>query len=118
MDDFVLAFSQGLNPKDFISKDESVSRSRKGKRQYLKDSETRCMMRGLDDHFTSFVDVPNVRHGKRQRIETLINEEALLLARYLRGELETWIPSAREATCERARPPFRCLGKSKTEALA
>ena len=30
--------------------------------------------------------------GERQSVETLINEEALLLAKYLRGENETWIP--------------------------
>jgi hypothetical protein len=30
--------------------------------------------------------------GKRQSVETLINEEALLLAKYLRGERKTWIP--------------------------
>jgi len=43
-------------------------------------------------------------HGKRQRIETLINEEALLLAKFLRNERKTWIPritdSAR-AKCEK-----------------
>jgi hypothetical protein len=32
--------------------------------------------------------------GKRQEIETLINEEALLLAQYLRNEKENWIPRA------------------------
>lgn len=30
--------------------------------------------------------------GDQQEIETLINEEALLLAKYLRHERETWIP--------------------------
>jgi hypothetical protein len=30
--------------------------------------------------------------GEKQEIETLINEEALRLAKYLRGENETWIP--------------------------
>jgi hypothetical protein len=30
--------------------------------------------------------------GKKQEIETLINEEALLLAMYLRNEKQTWIP--------------------------
>jgi hypothetical protein len=31
-------------------------------------------------------------HGERQSVETLINEEALLLAKYLRDENDTWIP--------------------------
>jgi hypothetical protein len=30
--------------------------------------------------------------GKRQKLETLIDEEALLLAKYLRDERKTWIP--------------------------
>ena len=34
-----------------------------------------------------------MRIGKKQTIETLINEEALLFAKYLRHERETWKPS-------------------------
>jgi hypothetical protein len=30
--------------------------------------------------------------GKKQEIETLISEEALLFAQYLRNEKENWIP--------------------------
>jgi hypothetical protein len=32
------------------------------------------------------------QNREKQEIETLINEEALLLAKYLRGENETWFP--------------------------
>jgi len=32
------------------------------------------------------------RTGRRKEIETLINEEALLLAKFLRNERESWIP--------------------------
>jgi hypothetical protein len=38
------------------------------------------------------VEVPRIRHGSRQTLETLINEEALLLAKYLRDERKTWVP--------------------------
>jgi len=38
------------------------------------------------------VEVPRIRIGKKQTIETLINEEALLLAKYLRDERKTWTP--------------------------
>ena len=92
IDDFVVSYSQGLNPKDFVSKDESVSRSRKGKRQYLKDSLTRRMMKRLDEFFISRVDIPAMRHGNSQVVETLISEEALLLAKFLRTEKKGWIP--------------------------
>jgi hypothetical protein len=40
----------------------------------------------------SKIEVPLIRYGKRQRIETLINEEALLLAKYLRNEIIYWDP--------------------------
>jgi len=94
MDDFVIKFGQGLGKRDFTVKSESVSRSRKGKREYLNDAETRRMMRELNDYFESKVDVPLMRHGNRQRTETLINEETLLLAKFLRDERKTWIPRA------------------------
>jgi len=69
-----------------------VSRKRKGKREYLNGSQTRHLMKQLDAFFQVAVDVPRIRIGKRQTIETLINEEALLFARYVRDERKTWIP--------------------------
>ena len=38
------------------------------------------------------VDIPRIRHGKRQTLDTLINEEALLLGKYLRNERKDWNP--------------------------
>ncbi len=69
-----------------------MSRNRKGKRQYLKDSLTRPMMRELDEFFLLRVEIPGMRHGKRQAIETLINEEARILARFLGEETIKWVP--------------------------
>jgi hypothetical protein len=48
-------------------------------------------MRQLDKFFESYVIVP-MRVGKKQTHETLINEETLLFAKYLRDERETWMP--------------------------
>lgn len=92
VDDFVIQFCQGLTERDFTVKSESVSRKRKGKREYLKDAEIRRMMRELERYFESKVKIPLKRHSKRQRIETLINEEAILLAKYMRGEKTDWTP--------------------------
>jgi hypothetical protein len=61
-------------------------------REYLYDKGARKSMKVLDDFFMSKVDIPLIRHGKRQRIETLINEEALLLAKHLRDERNEWTP--------------------------
>ena len=46
----------------------------------------------LHHYFTHSVKVPRIMHGKQQELETLINEEALLLAKYLRNERPTRNP--------------------------
>ena len=69
-----------------------ASRKRKGYREYLNDAKTREMMREINDYFDTKIELPRIRSGKRQRIETLINEEALLLAKFIRKDLEEWIP--------------------------
>lgn len=49
-------------------------------------------MKERDSFFETVVEVPRIKVGKRQTIETLISEEALLLAKYLRDERKKWIP--------------------------
>ena len=68
---------------------EKAARAR---REHVSKKETRRMMKELERFFESKVEIPLIRHGKKQRIETLINEEALLFAKYLRDENENWIP--------------------------
>jgi len=92
VDDFVFDYVQELKPGDFTTKTVEASKSRKGKREYLNDAKTREMMRELNDYFDTKIEVPLIRHGKKQRIETLINEEALLLAKYIRNESSEWVP--------------------------
>jgi CRISPR/Cas system-associated endonuclease Cas1 len=92
IDDFVIGFCQSIKKKDFTVKSESASKSRKGKREYLNNVETRRMMKEHEKYFESKVEIPLIRHGKKQRLETLINEEALLLAKYLRDEKSNWTP--------------------------
>jgi len=38
---------------------------------------------------------PRIKHSNRQTFETLINEEALLFAKYLRDERKPWIREKR-----------------------
>jgi len=92
MDDFVIQFCQSLGKSDFMVKSESLSRSRKGKREYLNDAETRRMMKELDGCFEYKVEIPFMRHGKGRKIATLVIEEALLLAQFLRDKKKVWIP--------------------------
>jgi len=73
-------------------KSEDFSTGRKGKREYLNDLQTAVLFRNLNQHFQSEVMIPRIRMGEKQEIETLINEEALLLAMYLRDEKPEWKP--------------------------
>jgi len=69
-----------------------LTRKKKGKREYLNSSKTRELIKELYDLFDSMIQVPRIRIGRRQTVETLINEEALLLAKFLRNEREKWTP--------------------------
>jgi hypothetical protein len=89
---FLIQNSANLKKKDFIMKHEDYSKNKVGQREYLNDSITNDLTRKLYSYFESTVEVERMRHGKRQTIETLINEEAFLLAQYLRDERETWSP--------------------------
>lgn len=88
----MIQFCQGLKAGDFVVKGERTTRKRWGKREYLNRSATRELEQSLDELFEKLVEVPRIRHGRRQTLETLINEEALLLAKYLRNERKAWTP--------------------------
>ena len=72
------------------------NRGKKGKREYLNNLETDGLMKSLNLFFEHEVQVPKIKVGNRQTIETLINEEALLLARFLKDEKTFWNPRIAE----------------------
>lgn len=92
MDNFVLENARKFTPKDFELKAEIFSKKRKGKRQYLKNKKQKDFFEKLNAYFKSTVNVPRVRRGRKQEIESLILEESQLLAKYLRNEKHEWIP--------------------------
>jgi hypothetical protein len=73
-------------------KHEDFSKNKVGQREYLNNSKTSDFTSKLYQYFELMVEIPRMKHGKRQTVETLINEEAFLLAQYLRDEQETWSP--------------------------
>jgi hypothetical protein len=75
-----------------MMKNEDFSSNRKGKREYLNNSLTHNLVRSLNEYFETKVEIRRIRMGKKQEIETLIREEALLLAMYLRNQRKEWIP--------------------------
>jgi CRISPR-associated protein Cas1 len=92
IDDFLIQYCQRISRKDFITKTEVATRRKKGKREYLSDLETRVLLDELNAFFETMVEVKRIRNGEHQTLETLINEEAQLFAKYIRGETKNWAP--------------------------
>lgn len=66
---------------------------KKGKREYLNDKLTGEFTFKLNEYFGAKVNVSRVNiKSKYQELESLINEEAMLLAKYVRNEKKEWIP--------------------------
>lgn len=63
-----------------------------GKKIHLKEYETNSLAEDLNAFFDRMVDVEIIKVGKRQTVDTLISEEALLFAKYLRNEKGQWCP--------------------------
>ena len=63
-----------------------------GKIIHLREYEADSLADGLNSLFESEINVPRIRYGKKQTLDTLISEEALLLAEYLRNEKKDWTP--------------------------
>jgi CRISPR-associated protein Cas1 len=92
IDDFIIQYALSLKEKDFVLKEEAFSSNRKGKRQYLKGAKNEEFLKRLNLYFKSKIDISRIKVGKKQEIETLIAEEALLFAKYLRDEIKEWNP--------------------------
>ena len=78
IDDFLIEYCRNLNIKDFIVKNENLGRNKKRKREYLNNQLTRDLIGKLEVYFESTIEIPRIRIGKKQTVDTLINEEALL----------------------------------------
>ena len=89
---FLATPEESIKKKDIVVKIEKSVRNKIAKRQYLSDSKTRDMRNAFYNYLEQKVDVPRIKHGNRQSIETLISEESLLLAKYLRNERRNWVP--------------------------
>jgi len=92
IDDIVIDYCLKLTPKNFTVKTEKLSRKKMGKREYLNNHLSRRLMDSLETFFETEVEIPRIKYGKRQTLDTLINEEALLFAKHLRNEKTNWTP--------------------------
>ena len=65
-----------------------MTKKKKGKRRYLNVFDTKDFMKQLNHLFNTTIKIPRMKIGKRQIFETLVNEEALFLGKFLRIELK------------------------------
>ena len=86
VDDFVIQCCSTVEARDFVLKTEECTSNKRAKRQYLNEPKTWALINEMNEYLKKRVQIPRVSIGNRQRIETLISEEAFLLANYLRGE--------------------------------
>jgi len=77
VDDFLIGYRLNIEAKDFTAKDEMYN-DKKGKRIYLNKRRTEELTNELHDFFRRKTEIPRVKYGKTQEIESLINEEAFL----------------------------------------
>jgi len=92
IDDFLIERKTNFHKNDFVAVTDFILHLKMGKRIHLCEFEAGRLAEDLNKLFDRKVAIPRIKHGKRQTLDTLICEEALLLAKYLRGERSTWIP--------------------------
>ena len=92
IDDYLLERCRNLRKKDFCLTTDILLKTRIGKRVHLIDYRTNDLAEGITQLFEKQVKVPRVRHGSNQSLNSLICEEAFLLAKFLRNERNNWIP--------------------------
>jgi CRISP-associated protein Cas1 len=92
IDDFLIERCQKLRKKDFVLVTDFMMHLKMGKKIHLKEYETDSLAEDLNAFFDRMVEVERIKVGKRQTVDTLISEEALLFAKYLRNEKKEWLP--------------------------
>lgn len=92
IDDFLIERCQKLRKKDFVLVTDFMMHLKMGKKIHLKEYETDSLADDLNAFFDRFVNVERIKVGNRQTIDTLVSEEALLFAKYLRKERCEWTP--------------------------
>jgi len=92
IDNFLIERRTKFHKNDFVIISDFMMHLRMGKKIHLCDYEADSLAEDLNALFDRTVEIPRIKHGYKQTLETLINEEALLFAKYLRNEKRDWIP--------------------------
>jgi CRISP-associated protein Cas1 len=92
IDDYLIERCHKLRKKDFVLVTDFMMHLKMGKKIHLCEFEADSLAEGLNGLFDRMVNVERIKVGNWQTIDTLISEEALLFAKYLRNERKEWIP--------------------------
>ena len=92
IDDFLIERCKKFHKNDFVLVTDFMMKLKMGKKIHLCEYETDSLAKGLNSLFENDMAIPRIKHGKKQTLDTLISEEALLLAKYLRNERKEWTP--------------------------
>jgi CRISPR-associated protein Cas1 len=92
IDDFLIERCHKLRKKDFVLVTDFMMHLKMGKKIHLKEYETDSLAEDLNAFFDRMVNVERIKVGNWQTIDTLISEEALLFAKFLRNERKDWNP--------------------------
>jgi CRISPR-associated endonuclease Cas1 len=92
IDDFLIERCKKFHKNDFVIITDFMMRLKIGKRIHLCEYETDGLAEGLNSLFENEVEIPRIKHGNKQTLDTLISEEALVLAKFLRSEKIDWRP--------------------------
>ena len=92
IDDFLIERRTKFHKNDFVIITDFMMRLRMGKKIHLLNIKTDSITKDLNSLFERTIEIPRIKVGKKQTLETLINEETLLFAKYLRNKWKSWTP--------------------------
>jgi CRISPR-associated protein Cas1 len=94
IDDYLIERCQKYHKRDFVEAVDFKERLLKYRKWvHLCSYEAGELAKDLNAFFDRKVDVPRIKKfGYSQTLDTLICEEALLFAKFIRGERESWVP--------------------------
>ncbi len=85
IDEFLIDYGQRLNENSFENK---------GERMFLKQKESYKMIKVINGLFDKRIKHQRIKkYGKHSKVRTVIREEPIKLAQYLRGEKENYEPA-------------------------
>jgi CRISPR-associated protein Cas1 len=93
IDELLIKRRLKLHKNDFMEKNDTPIRLRAYTRRIvLREYEKNELVDEIFSFFDQMVEIPRIKIGYKSSINTLINEEALLFAKFLRGENKEWKP--------------------------